>query len=107
MSLSITSATFDQAVYDPGDTITLTVDYSSTDSAPADVISTVTVTATDASGTATSPATLTVAGGSQQAEPVTVSASDSRVPSGTWTVISNTVSGTGPFTGVAVLTSLA
>jgi hypothetical protein len=41
-------------------------------------------------------------------DPVTVSATDSRSPSGSWTVVSNSIDSTQtPFAGTAVLTSVA
>ena len=107
MSLSITSLSFDQAVYNPGAVITLTVMYTSTDTAASDITSAVTATVTDAVSTVTSsPATLTVAAAGQ-AEPTTVTAADNRTPAGTWVLVSNGFTGTGPFTGTAVLTSTA
>jgi hypothetical protein len=107
MSLVISSLFFDKLVYNPGEVVTLTVDYTSTDSSPADIASTVTVTAVDASSTAVPvTGTLTVAAAGQ-AQAVTVGASDDRIPPGTWVLVSNAVSGTGPFTGIAVLTSTA
>jgi hypothetical protein len=59
---TINSATFDQASYEPGATMTLTVDYVP-DTAPAGTPHTATVTITDAAGTvvATSEAQFTVA----------------------------------------------
>jgi uncharacterized protein YfaS (alpha-2-macroglobulin family) len=106
MSLAITSMTFDQAVYNPGDTITLTVIYTSTDAASSDVGSTVTATVTDASTSASQSGTLTVAAAGAML-PVTAAATDTRTPSGTWTLASDTVTGSNPWTGTAVLTSVA
>ena len=115
MALAFTSFAFDQAEYSSGATITLVVDYTSTDTASAaSIANAVTVTLSDAAsgsvaqasdGSASFPMfnTAVPAG----AQPVTVSAADSRTPSGAWALVSNTLSGTGPFTGVAVLTSTA
>jgi hypothetical protein len=114
MSLEITSWAFDQPVYNPGATITLTINYTSTDGTVADVASTVTVTVTDATGTATQSSDVsgdfpdfTVAGAAT-VEPTTVTVADNRSPAGAWTEVSNVLSGTAvPFTGVAVFTSVA
>ena len=117
MSLSFTSWSFDAAQYSPGSTITLTVQYSSTDELPADEItSAVTVAATDAtSGTVSQTSDVsgnfppfTVATASSAPEPVEVSASDARTAPGTWALVSNAFTTTAsPFLGTAVLTSLA
>ena len=54
MSLAISSWVFDKAVYNPGDLITLTVSYTSTDVLPANALThAVTVMLSDATGTAT------------------------------------------------------
>lgn len=110
MALTITGITFDKAVYNPGDTITCTVDYTSTDAAPAaPATPTVTVTVSDsAPSTASQDATFSVAAAGSSPLATTVSAVDDRTPAGTWTVVSNDLSGTGsPWEGVAVLTSVA
>jgi hypothetical protein len=114
MALTITSWSFDQPVYNAGATITLTINYNSTDATASDVSSAVTVTVTDAAGTATQSSDtsgsfpeFTVAGAAT-VEPTTVSVSDNRAVPGVWTEVSNTLSGTeAPFTGVAVFTSVA
>jgi hypothetical protein len=114
MSLSITSWSFDQPVYNPGATITLTINYTSSDGAVADVSSNITVTVTDASGTATQSSDVsgnfpdfTVADAAT-VEPTTVTVADTRSPAGAWTEVSNVLSGTAsPFTGVAIFTSVA
>jgi hypothetical protein len=108
MSLSITSLTFDKSAYNPGDVITLTVDYTSDDATSgAESVFNASVTITDAVNTATGSAPLTV-DATGAAQPTTVSASDDRSPSGTWTLVSNDLTGTAaPFAGVAVLTSAA
>jgi hypothetical protein len=117
MSLAFTSFTFDQAQYSPGQTITLTAAYTSTDPAEASsVASAVTVVLSDAaSGTVTqtsdgSPAfpDFTTSVSADSAQPTTVSATDSRSTPGVWTLVSNSFTGTAaPFTGTAVLTSTA
>jgi hypothetical protein len=116
VALTFTSFSFDQPEYNPGQTITLTVDYTSTDLAAAsDVTSAVTVTLTDAAGTlaqasdgSASFPQFTVATPADTAQPVTVTATDNRTAPGTWALVSSTLSGTAaPFTGVAVLTSTA
>lgn len=108
MSLTVTSLTFDKPVYNLGDVITLTVDYTSDDvTAGAEAIFNASVTITDAVNTAsgTAPFTVDAAGTAQS---TTVSASDDRSPAGTWTLVSNDLTGSAaPFTGVAVLTSAA
>jgi hypothetical protein len=115
MALTISGWAFDQPVYNPGATITLTIDYTSTDSSAANVSSAVTVTVSDAvSGAVTQASDGSVSfpdfatAGAVTADPTTVSVSDNRPTPGTWTQVSNTLSGTAaPFTGVAVLTSVA
>jgi len=116
MSLAFTSFSFDKTLYNPLDVITLTVEYVSSDTAAASsVASAVTVVLADSTGTASQASDgsavfpdFTTAIPATGAEPVTVSASDSRTPSGTWTVASNSFTGsTAPFTGTAVLTSVA
>src|SRR5690242_3535459 len=107
MALSITSMTFDQGVYSPGSTITLTVDYTSDDSTVGDTEFQAAVTVADAANTASASAPFMVATGEPVVMPTTVTATDNRTPAGTWTLASNDLTGTGPFTGVAVLTSVA
>lgn len=115
MSLTITGWSFDQSVYNPGAVVTLTIDYTSTDSSAADVSSAVTVTVSDAtSGAVTQASNGSVAfpdfttAGAASADPTTVTVSDNRPTPGTWTQVSNTLSGTAaPFSGVAVFTSVA
>lgn len=117
MSLAFTSFAFDKAVYNPGDAITLTVVFTSDDVVPAaSVASAVSVTLSDdASGSVTQTSDgsaafpdFSVETVSDTAQPVNVSATDTRTPSGTWTVQSNSFAGTAaPFTGTAVLTSVA
>lgn len=105
-SLSITSLSFDKAAYNPGDIITLTVDYTTDDSTAAATSFETAVTATDADGTATQSGPFTV-NGAAEPMPVTVTATDNRPSPGTWTLASNVVTGTGPWSGIAVLTSVA
>lgn len=110
MALTFTSLTFDQASYAPGQAITLTVDYTSTDEAPASsVTNAVTVALADAaSGSVTQSQDFTVSTPANEAEPVTVSATDDRSTPGTWTLVSSALTGTAPpFSGTAVLTSAA
>ena len=116
MSLAISSWVFDKAVYNPGDLITLTVSYTSTDVLPANALThAVTVMLSDATGTATQASDasasfpdFTTETPSGVPEPVTVTVTDSRVPSGVWTLVSDSFTGTvSPFTGTAVLTSTA
>ena len=58
MSLSIVSFAFDQASYTPGEAINLTVDYTSTDEAtPEAMTSAVTVMLSDTAGSASQPRT--------------------------------------------------
>jgi hypothetical protein len=114
MALDITSWSFDQPVYNSGATITLTINYTSTDVSVADVTSVVTVTVTDADSNVSQTSdssgnfpNLEVAGAST-VEATTVGVSDNRSPVGVWTEVSNVLSGTAaPFTGVAVFTSVA
>jgi hypothetical protein len=117
MALTITGWFFDQPVYNTGDTINLTVNYTSTDFTDGSdpVSSGITVTVTDTSDSAdqasdgsSSFPDFTVAGTAAVVEPTTVAVSDNRSPAGTWTEVSNTLSGTvSPFTGVAIFTSVA
>jgi hypothetical protein len=116
MSLAFTSWSFDAASYSSGQTITLTVEYTSTDVVPdATVANAVTLSlsdsassisqSSDTSGNFPSFETEAV---SNTAQPTTISATDSRSPSGTWTVVSNNIDSTQtPFAGTAVLTSVA
>lgn len=116
MSLAFTSWSFDSASYVTGQTVTLTVLYTSTDVVQdATLANAVTVSLSDASsslsqssdtsGSFPSFETETV---SNTPQPTTVSASDSRSPSGTWTVVSNTLDASQtPFAGSAVLTTVA
>jgi hypothetical protein len=116
MALNITGWTFDESVYNPGDTITMTVNYTSSDVTPdGNVDNPITVTVTDADSTqavasvdATPFPNFTVSA-EGTAEPTTVSAADTRTPLGVWTVVSNDLTpGTdAPFDGIAVLTSTA
>jgi hypothetical protein len=117
MALTINSWTFDQTVYTSGQTITLTVNY--TPDTTGGVVATtndITVTITDAANTVSQESAanqgsfpqFTVDSGSPEApEPTTVTVSDDRTTPGTWTLVSNTLSAVAPFTGVAVLTSVA
>ena len=114
MALTITGWTFDQPVYNPGATITLTVNYSSTDETISNVSSSVLVTMTDSAGSASQTSDGSVnfpdfaTAGAVTADPTTVSVSDNRSPAGTWTEVSNTLSGTvSPFAGVAIFSSVA
>ena len=118
MALTINSWSFDQAVYTSGQTITLTVNYTpDTTGGLVATVSDVTVTVTDADNTATQASTseagtafpqFTVDSGSpESAEPTTVTVTDDRATPGAWTLVSNTLSAAAPFTGVAVLTSVA
>jgi hypothetical protein len=117
MSLTINSWSFDQPVYAPGATITLTVNYTSTDvtSTPSDTAANITVTVSDSAdsavvtsdGSAAFPMLNTSAPGAETVDPTTVSVTDSRPTPGTWTLVSNTLADAAPFTGVAVLTSVA
>jgi hypothetical protein len=112
VALTFTNWNFDAASYAPGATVTLTVNYSSTNEvAASDVANAVTVTLSDASGALASQSSdasgnfpeFTVSTPANAAEPVTVSASP-----GTWTVVSNAFAAGGPpFEGTAVLTSVA
>lgn len=117
MSLVINSWSFDQPVYTTGSTITLTVDYTSTDttSTPTDTAFNVTVTVADSADSVTNtsdgsvafPMFTTSAPGTETADPTTLTVTDNRATPGTWTLVSNTLSDAAPFTGVAVLTSVA
>jgi len=108
MALTIQSLNFDKTLYVTGDTIHLTVDYTSTDVVSGSAItSAVAVTVSDTASTASTSSNFSVNDGPPTAEPTTVSATDNRTAPGVWSVSSNVVSGTAPtFTGVAVLTSL-
>jgi hypothetical protein len=114
MALTITGWTFDQPVYNPGATITLTVNYSSTDETTSNVSSSVLVTMTDSAGSASQTSDGSVnfpdfaTAGAVTADPATVSVSDNRPTPGTWAQVSNVLSGSAaPFAGVAVFTSVA
>lgn len=116
MALVFTSFNFDKAVYNPGDTITLTVGYTSDDLvAASSVASAVTVALSDEAGTAAQTSDgsasfpdFNVETTSETPQPTTVSAEDNRAVPGAWAVQSNAFSGdTAPFAGVAVLTSVA
>lgn len=117
MSLAFTSFTFDQPEYNPGQTITLSVVYTTTDLAAATTVtSAVTAVLTDATSGSVSQASdgsasfpnFVVSNPSGSPEPVDVTVTDDRTTPGTWTLVSNTVAGTAaPFTGTAVLTSTA
>ncbi len=120
MSLSIASFSFDQAAYTTGETITLTVNYTTTDAVGGSTSTAYSATATVADSTNTASAvsttgntdfpffTVTTGSGTPSADTTTVSATDNRTPAGTWSVVSNTVTGSAsPWTGVAVLTSVA
>jgi hypothetical protein len=117
MALKITNWAFDKPVYNSGDTITLTIGYTSTDftegSDPAS--SEVTVTVTDAAGDAEQASDtsgnfpeFTVAGTAAVVEPTTVAVTDARSPEGVWSQVSNVLSGAvSPYNGIAVFTSVA
>jgi len=99
---------FDKAVYNPGDVITLTVDYGTDDSAGGgNIVSEVTAVVSDSENSASSTSSFTVDSGPATPLPTSVSASDNRPSPGTWALGSNDISGSGPWTGVAVLTSMA
>lgn len=112
--LAFTSFAFDQATYTPGQAVTLTVSYTSDDLDPGTSVSTaVSVALSDtgntvsqsSDGSAAFPGFTTVTA-SGAPLPVTVTVSDPRP--GTWTLVSNSFSGdAAPFTGTAVLTSVA
>jgi hypothetical protein len=117
MSLTINSWAFDQDVYTTGQTITLTVDYTpDTTGGLVATVSDITVTVTDADNTATQasvpspsafPQFTVDSGAPEAAEPTTVTVTDDRATPGTWTLVSNTLTDAAPFTGTAVLTSVA
>jgi hypothetical protein len=117
MALIINSWSFDQPSYTTGQTITLTVNYTpDTTGGTVTTVSDVTVTVSDASNTATQasdptnggfPQFTVDSGTPETAEPTTVTVTDDRATPGTWTLVSNTLSDAAPFTGVAVLTSVA
>jgi hypothetical protein len=99
---------FDQSVYNPGAVITLTVDYTTDDSTGGgNIVSEVTAVVSDSENSASSTGSFTVDSGPATPLPITVTASDNRPSPGTWTLTSNDVTGSGPWTGVAVLTSEA
>jgi hypothetical protein len=116
MSLMINSWSFDQPSYTTGQTITLTVDYTpDTTGGTVITVSDITVTATDASNTATAvstagnsdfPAFTVDSGSPETAVEATLTVTDNRTPPGTWTLVSNILSDS-PFAGVAVFTSVA
>jgi hypothetical protein len=95
---SITSMTFDQADYAPGDVVTLTVDYVSDAAGVNPVTATATATVTDSAGavTATDSAPLVVNEPVSAGDVVSVTDTGSRV----WTEVSDSGS-------VAVFTSTA
>lgn len=118
MALTINSWSFDQPVYTSGQTITLTVNYTpDTTGGVVDTASDITVTVSDAANTVTQSSSAAEAGAFPQftvesgapetAEPTTVTVTDDRATPGAWTLVSNTLSDASPFTGVAVLTSVA
>ena len=116
MSLAFTSWSFDSPSYVSGQVVTLSVLYTSTDVVPdATLANAVTVSLSDASGslsqssdTSGSFPSFETETPSSTPQPTSVSASDSRSPSGTWTVVSNSIdSSQTPFAGTAVLTSVA
>lgn len=116
MSLSITSFNFDKTIYNPGDTITLTVGYSTDDVAAGTSVSTaVTANAFNTADTASQTSdgsasfpmfTVETLDGAPLA--VSVNVTDPRP--GTWTQVSNSFDAgvtAAPFTGTAVLSSVA
>lgn len=116
MTLAFTSWSFDKPVYTPGEPITLTVEFTSSDLvSSAAVASAVTVVLSDAAGQATQASDasgnfpeFSTQASSDTPQPVTASATDSRTPSGTWTAGPVTFTGAAaPFSGTAVLTSTA
>ena len=118
MALTINSWSFDQNLYTTGQTVTLTVDYTSdTTGGTTDTVSDVTVTISDSTNTTTQASApdgaapfpqFTVQSGSAESPlPTTVTVTDDRATPGTWTLVSNTQTTAAPFTGVAVLTSVA
>jgi hypothetical protein len=116
MSLSFSSWSFDAASYLPGAVITATVNYTSTDVDSADIESALTVALSDAaSGTVTQTSdtsgnfpSFDVSAPGDAPEATTVTATDNQNPAGSWTLVSNTFTGTvAPFAGVAILTGVA
>jgi hypothetical protein len=109
--LTITSLSFDKEVYNPGEPVTLTVKYVTPNSNSlqfGEHAAQVTTSVTDSLGTATKSASFTVDSGAAQSLPISVVASDDKPPpGGTWVMVSNTLTGTGPWDGIAVLTSYA
>lgn len=107
-SLVITSLSFDKPVYNPGDVITLTVQYTSADFTGGSVTSEVAVTVADAMASASGSAPFAVSTGTEVPVPATVTVTDDRTPPGTWILVSDVLAGTSsPFAGTAVLTSVA
>lgn len=117
MALTITNWAFDQPVYTSGQMITLTINYTSTDftGGGEPVSSTVTVTVTDEAGDATQTSDdsgnfpgFSVNGSVVVVDPTTAEVTDDRTPPGTWTEVSNVLTGdASPYTGVAVFTTTA
>lgn len=116
MALAFSSFVFDKGLYNPGDTITLTVSFTSDEVVPASTVaSAVSVTLSDSAGSATKTSDgtaafpdLSVEFASDTPQPVTAAATDTRSPSGSWTAHSVTFTGSSaPFAGTAVLTSVA
>jgi hypothetical protein len=114
MSLAFTSFVFDKNIYAPGEPVQLTVTYTSDDLNPGtSVVTAVSVALSNAAGTVSQVSDgsasfpdLTVETPSGTPLATSVSATDPRP--GTWTLISNVFSGSAaPFTGTAVLTSVA
>jgi hypothetical protein len=107
--LTIGTMSFDKSLYNPGDTITFTVNYTSTDfTGTPNQNFEATATVSDTVSTTSSSLGFAVAGTGETVLPTTVSATDNRPTPGTWTLVSNVISGTAPtWTGVAVLTSVA
>jgi hypothetical protein len=117
MSLSIMSWSFDKGLYNPGDTMTLTVNYTTTDTTggQGDVAFPITVALSDASSSVSLTSTgaidfpdFTLNEGAVSPQLTTVSVSDARTPPGTWALVSNTIStSVSPYPGTAVFTSVA
>lgn len=123
MSITLTSASFDKTSYSPGDTVTLTLGYTSTDTQANPDAGTETfaadLTLSDSSSgispnPAASPSTIyQLVIPATEPQPVAISANDVNYPSGsstgrTWTLVSNTLlhfdAGSGVSTWSAVLT---
>jgi hypothetical protein len=108
--VTISSVTFDKGVYNPGDTIYVTLEYTqtSTSGGTGEVVYQLTALFTDTvtSVESSTEKNFTVNSGTTPVpDPLSVTGSDNRPTPGTWAVYSNVMNSDG--TGTAVLSSTA